>query len=469
MNDLFYINNSIIITKLRSMGFNFRYGEDYKTTVSSRSSKDEVRISFRFSYEPQNGREEEPQPLEYFDLLVLDTIYYLWSNRMQQPTFSINDLIYAATGKVAYLQKNRIEKFRRSLEKLSSVFLEINCFYELEMREKTSDFESVLIGRLAPIRISTKSIQRNLSKDGAAETQEYDKTVYEITEEPILYRYTDINNQIIAIPHDMMLSKGAGVKNTDRALLVKYYLIRELELIRKSSERKQFRTKSFDDRFVRFISKTDNSNCLMQQVDSSDADGREDRIMRRRSLISCLTKSSFINETKNVKNIVERYLDFFVRMGYLSPNSQKPKKITRNTVINYICSEFSERFTSGSAEKALVIDIMNSIKEDEDLSEEQLPTAENLIGRSISAPKKPYSFIYRSGDERGAVIGVEVEKLNDPNSIEWCANIIGSGDQGSAAAKKPKAESPVEDPIETLIHNLDDLKDEEGRLPFLDF
>lgn len=417
---MFYINNSIIITKLRSIGNNFRYGEFYNSVVSSKMAKKEAAIEYRFSFEASDG--SMPEPLEYFDLLVLDILYYLWINRMRQPTFSINDLIYAATGKVAYLQKNRIDKFRHSLEKLSSIVLEIYCFEELEMREKTDDFESVLIGRLAPIRISTKSVRRNLVKEGDTETQEYDKTTYEITEEPILYRYTDINNQIIAVPFDMMMSKGANVKNTDRALLVKYYLIRELELIRKSTERTKFKTQSFNDRQVRFIGKTNNNNCLLQQIDSSDAKGEADQLVLQRDMISNLTKGSFINETKSVKNIVEKYLKFFTEMGYISETVQKTQKVTRNTVIRHICNEFSKRFAAASAEAKLITQLADKIKDDDILNDEQMQVAERILHfNSGQGQKPPYTFLYRSEDERGAVIGVEVEAINDPNSIAWCA------------------------------------------------
>ncbi|MGN0552844.1 MAG: hypothetical protein ACI4I1_05640 [Oscillospiraceae bacterium] len=392
----------------------------YKSVVSSRQSKKEVRISYKFSYEPEGDLSEPIEPLEYFDLLVLDIIYYLWINRLSMPSFSINDLIYIATGKVAYLQKGRIEKFRHSIKKLSSIVLEIDCSEELEMREKGGDFESVIKGRLAPICISSKSVQRDLAKNGDSRIQEYDKITYKITEEPVLYRYTDINNQIIAVPLEMMLSKGANVKNTDRALLVKYYLIRELELIRKSTERKKFRTQSFNDRVIRFISKTNSNNCLMQQIDGDDTLPPSRQIVSQRDIFGSLTKGMFINETKSVKKIVEKYLSYFTEMGYLSGNASQPQNISRNTLIEHICNEFSKRYVSGSSEAELLTHLADNIKGDEKLSDEQLKTAERiLLCGSAQGRKPPYTFIYRSEDERGAVIGVEVETINDPNSIAW--------------------------------------------------
>lgn len=419
MRDLFYINNSIIINKLRSQGHKLKYDEKYKSTISSRQSEIESRISYIFSFEPKYVRDVHSKQLEYFDLFVLDILYYLWINRPSMPSFSINDLIYAATGKVAYLQKSRIEKFRRSLEKLSSIVLEIDCSEELEMRDLTGDFEPILRGRLAPIRISAKNVRRNLGKDGNAKTQDYDRITYEITEEPILYRYTEINNQVIAVPFEMMLSKGANVKNTDRALLVKYYLIRELELIRKSTERKKFRTLSFSDRVVRFISKTNNSSCLMQQIDGDTAPSDSMYILAQRDIFGILTKGTFINETKSVKKIVEKYMNYFVEMGYISVTDYQSQNISRNMIIEHICNEFSKKYVSGSSEAEFLKHLADSIKDDEKLSGEQLKTAERILICSTQGLRTPYRFIYRSEDERGAVIGVEVETINDPNSIAW--------------------------------------------------
>lgn len=170
-------------------------------------------------------------PLE---LAVLDAVSSLYASQIH--SFSVRELICWMSG---CGEKNitaaRINKFTAILSHLCKTGISLHISEELRSRE----LESLTAEKVCYL----EKLDDGLYMKGELlrlETLSSRKCV--IHTPPLLYEYARrVNNQLLRIPSVLMKSID-GVRDTDRLLLIRYYLLRRLELLR-------YKQNAADERF----------------------------------------------------------------------------------------------------------------------------------------------------------------------------------------------------------------------------
>lgn len=160
--------------------------------------------------------------LNRFDLAVMDAVYSIMVSGIQ--TMTIEMILNVMTGKNVKYCKETSKKFEgiiRSIEKLASIRIKINCTEIMRAKKKIKDTEEmVLTGSMLPV---------NGCYIISPDTKE-NKIEYTVTNKPILYQYAEELGRIISVPsHVLSLN---GVREDLEFTIIKQQLIKEIEIMK---------------------------------------------------------------------------------------------------------------------------------------------------------------------------------------------------------------------------------------------
>jgi len=120
-----------------------------------------------------------------------------------------------------YVNPGTLEKVAKSIEKSRRSVLSIDYtdeagLYIQNFEERGKDFKTTYEGNLlAADKITVKN-------NGV------EQTAYKILRKPILYEYAQTVNQVIAVPIQLLQTKG-GVRSTEEVIVLREYLLRKIE------------------------------------------------------------------------------------------------------------------------------------------------------------------------------------------------------------------------------------------------
>ena len=160
--------------------------------------------------------------LNRFDLAVMDAVYSIMVTGVQ--TMNIEMILNMMTGKNVKYCKETSKKFEgiiRSIEKLASIRIKINCTEIMRAKKKIKDTEEmVLTGSMLPVN-GTYIISPDTKEN---------KITYTVVNKPILYQYAEELGRIVSVPsHVLSLT---GVREDLEFTIIKQQLIKEIEIMK---------------------------------------------------------------------------------------------------------------------------------------------------------------------------------------------------------------------------------------------
>ena len=388
MEDYFYINNTNITNSLKRKGSRYDIGEEgYRINVGEKTetvviknkngSETHKKVVTKLETSFIIDRDEGVEPLNSLDFLIIDAVYYILNNYIvYNDEFTVNKLIHVITGSSSgSISQSRIELYRKELEKLMNTRITIYCEEEAKQRDvEISDFNF----KDQPL-LDLEETKITVKKKAEDEQREVVKYKYRIKNTPVLYRYSEINNQVNSIPMDIFCANPMD-RITDRALLIKYYLLHEIDVGKyiarkkylaenrykkkdkqpedqkseqadkkkgeKSEEEnseqtdKQNSKKPVDQTregsnisfsislFTKTVRHDKCDSGLLTEIDwypepKSENDDESDdeyvtnKIKKRSSLSEIINTPSGLHTIKDVNNIVKKYLDLFKENGFI--------------------------------------------------------------------------------------------------------------------------------------------------------
>ncbi|MBR2916459.1 MAG: hypothetical protein IKC07_02515 [Clostridia bacterium] len=216
---MFYINNTRLVNKLKNDGDLFLLNTEHSLPVFTTKNKKEIYIKFIVS------ARDGSFPLRPLDFLIIDAVYTIcreYENEIGS-VFSLKDLDRVLLGKTDFSQDHFLSKKRRDLlkehlENIMNTYITINFEAEAIARRKT-EHKSITISDepLLPIE-----------KQGRK---------YCILNIPPFYKYSSLNEQVIPVPENLFYCREANLVNNEKNILLRYYLIHQLEIMRTSSKK----------------------------------------------------------------------------------------------------------------------------------------------------------------------------------------------------------------------------------------
>ena len=290
----FYINNTLLVNKLKRKGGRLKTDTDYSSVVFNTGYGE---ISVGYSIE----RDEGENPLTMLDFLILDTAYLIYKDyEKYRNTFTVRQLIHAIMGTNQPSSKEKAERFAKEIEKLRHTRITIN--YEAEAREKNADDEGYIENEpLLP-----------LEKIG--------KSKYKFIEKPPLYRYAEINSQVISVPERLYYC-GNTVRNTERNFLIKYALLHELEVMRFVTTGRNKYNKKYSKDSIMYFEKSDRRSepdgGLLTEIDWCIDENESDTIKSESEIEEKLSTVAGLHTINDITETVKRVLDYYVIIGYI--------------------------------------------------------------------------------------------------------------------------------------------------------
>ncbi len=317
MEQYLFLNNNVVVNRLKQKGAAYKLDKEYEYDVATNTT-----IFYKVS------RDEDAGPLRALDFAILDAVYYIYFNfSIYRNQFAISNLIRVLTGETtSSISKQRIEKYNSAIERLMKTRISIDYTQEYELRndgEKNED---------------AKIVERPL-----LQLEKIGKNKYRITAMPPLYEYSEINKQIRAIPSELFYAKELKKRNTDRSILIKYYIIHEIEVMkyRRSVKYSNNKMKNYDINtihyFIKNIHKKDCDRGLLTQIDwTPNEDDEDDTIFVRYpvQLNEHITTSSGLHTIKDVTETTRAYLQFLKKHKYIKDFSEK-KRSDSGSVIGF--------------------------------------------------------------------------------------------------------------------------------------
>ncbi len=210
-----FMNNSKLSHILTTQNLDVS-GDEFDVKISDKVVN-EVHISCTSHIASQNTR------LTPFDIAVMDAAYTIMLHGPM--LFTAEWILHVMSGNIRIQQTNsKIKAVSESINKLQNVYFKVNCTaeynaYQLKKGEqpvKHLVYESYLM----PLDKIEARFDANGKKVDA----------YKIIEKPALYRYAEMNNQIISVPSYLFKTR-ALFNDTDEAIVIKRYVIKRVAQI----------------------------------------------------------------------------------------------------------------------------------------------------------------------------------------------------------------------------------------------
>ena len=184
------------------------------------------------------------QNVTAYDLSIMDAIYTLQKSGIN--TFTPEQIYRVMIGDLSInARPQRIGTITKSIRKLRRILISIDYTDELaargiklrrqrivdsnqEAQEADSDGYFKLSSYLLPVR----EVNLKLANSPDAITG------YQLIEVPALYTYAERTNRIAVVPRELLLT---DLKNTDSLILIRHYLIRRIEELRRIRNKKNAR------------------------------------------------------------------------------------------------------------------------------------------------------------------------------------------------------------------------------------
>lgn len=284
----FYINNTLLVNKLKRKGGILEVNEEYESVVFGKK-----RIYYHID------RDEDVKPLSMLDFLILDVAYSIYMDYDEyREKFSARQLIYALMGEKGSCSEKRVEHFIDEIEKLRKTRITID--YSEEAEGKSSKEYDIKDVPLLPVeKVGTK---------------------YKFYDKPPLYKYAEVNGQVISVPKEIFYCKNI-VGKTDRNFLIKYALIREIELIRYvTTEKGRFKSWNVTDSIMYFKKASRSSEeCsgFLTQLDWCLAENESDKIKYKSDIKDKLSTVVGLHTIRDITAVVGKILDYYVEIGYI--------------------------------------------------------------------------------------------------------------------------------------------------------
>lgn len=257
----YYINNCKIADLLRKGDISFCESLDSKDCYSidvggSRSGNKSIYTQLGIklcdgALQETDTEETDAMEIDYFDMIVADTIYSLWKNECEIIT-PLDIYRFMAGDPDRTISASNRDKIINSVDKLASIDIIIGCKDEMEKRNVGIDrFEGKFL------------ICDKLEKEGAyepvrtGEKARKNKSIvrYYIKDKMPLYNYMEYTRQIIGVPIDLLDinentnctddSKRKRKNDTQEVVMLKHILIRRIEVMRNSKNNSPDRRISF--------------------------------------------------------------------------------------------------------------------------------------------------------------------------------------------------------------------------------
>jgi uncharacterized protein YueI len=137
-----------------------------------------------------------------------------------------------------YVNPSTLEKVEKSIDKnrtsqLTIDFTEEARQYMRPYKETADDFHTTYQGNLL---VADKITVKNNGME---------QTAYKILRKPILYEYAQMVNQVITIPIQLLHTKG-GVHSTEEVIVLREYLLRQIENYKRRKKAGSFSLSYFD-------------------------------------------------------------------------------------------------------------------------------------------------------------------------------------------------------------------------------
>ena len=161
-----------------------------------------------------------------YDMAVMDAVYTMMVNGAW--VFTPEMVVRIMSGNFDQdVTPQKSASVVKSLHKLSLIRISIDCTNELRARKKIEkDDTAVLKSYLMPLReVEVRSANHRSVRRG-----------YQLIEEPVLYTYANIINQIIDVPVELLEiadASGRGhLYDTDDVIVIKRAIIRRIEVLK---------------------------------------------------------------------------------------------------------------------------------------------------------------------------------------------------------------------------------------------
>ncbi|MGN0649021.1 MAG: hypothetical protein ACI4KM_01150 [Oscillospiraceae bacterium] len=300
----FAVNNTKLVNTLKRDGCLYKTGTLYPLVVFStpvRGSQKNWDVTIKFRIDVTG----ETFPLKPVDFLIMDAVYNMFCSDNSGRAFSLRQLDRVLTGETDSQKQHassdkRLGLLEERIENLMNTRIYIDYTDEAKARRKASSTACIIEDALL-----------TLEKKGKK---------YLITDEPPLYKYSDINGQVQLIPYNLFFAKTADgecvVKNTLQNILIKYCLIHELEVIRSASAKYSIEKIPFLELSKR---STESHRGILTQLHRKEYFGDEqtDSVKCECVIQKIITTDSVRHSVSDIEKTVVRLLDFYKDEKYL--------------------------------------------------------------------------------------------------------------------------------------------------------
>lgn len=253
-----YINNCKIADYLRKEELYYCDPEDEEDIISvdvgrkhgDKSLQNEVITKIKLVKEDTEATFDE-ELIDYFDMVVADAVYSLWKAEMEVVTPL--DIFRVMSGDAnRTLSAQRRDEIITSMDKLSSVYIDIYC--EEEMISRGNNKVDIISRKFLPCEKWETSGLEEEPREGEKTRKSKTLIRYYLTDKMPLYEYAEYSSQIIAVPLSL-ISTDRAVKDestirkvksdTNDVVLLKHILIRRIEVMRNEKNNTNERRISF--------------------------------------------------------------------------------------------------------------------------------------------------------------------------------------------------------------------------------
>lgn len=288
----FYINNTLLVRKLKQKGgmLEANTESDYNSVVFKTENNENVYVYYNIR------REENVKPLNMLDFLILDVAYMIYRDDGYRERFSVRELIHAVSGGEESCSPKRIQEFTEEIEKLRNTIITID--YSEEAREK--GYEEGRYRIEMPLLPVEKTGKR-----------------YKFSGKPPLYKYAEVNNQVIVVPDYLFYCENL-IGNTRRNFLIKYYILHELEIMRYVGTGKYAKDE------ILYFKKSDRNSephkGLFTEIDwrLDESDLNLIKYTYTPDIKENITTVEGLHTIESITETVKKLLDYYIEIGYIS-------------------------------------------------------------------------------------------------------------------------------------------------------
>lgn len=364
----YYINNCKIADLLRKGDISYCESLDsedcYSIDVGGSQNGNKsiyTQLGIKLSdgaFQETDTEETDTIEIDYFDMMVADTIYSLWKNECEIIT-PLDIYRFMAGDPDRTISASNRDKIINSVDKLASIDITIGCKEEMEKRNVGIDrFEGKFL------------ICDKLEKEGAHEKVRYgeksrkNKSIvkYYIKDKMPLYNYMEYTRQVIGVPMALLDinenlnciddSRRKRKNDTQEVVMLKHILIRRIEIMRNSKNNNKERRISFIRR--NSVGQRKYSGILPLMGISREYDFGESKKSNGATGIGnkkeYYTTSAWAHKRQQVTGHIIDILDSFKKIGYIEDYELEKKgdDSLKNIIIkgeiksSYICFNIGE-------------------------------------------------------------------------------------------------------------------------------